>query len=89
VGRPDGINQVVDLVDSGVGADATKNDGIYSRYFLAVNSLGRYTLTCVVNSTSSTYIEDGKQKQTRTAIKYLKRVASGGAFRVLFRFILF
>ena len=89
MGRPDGMNQVVDLVDSGVGADANRNDGIYSRYFLNINTLGRYTLICVVNSTSSTYIEDGKQKQTRTAIKYLERVASGGAFRVLFQFILF
>ena len=76
------MNQVVDLVDSGVGADAIRDDGIYSRYFLAVNTLGRYTLTCVVNSTSFTFIQDGKQKQARTAIKYLKRVASGGAFRV-------
>ena len=77
------MNQVVDLVDSGVGVDVIQNDGIYSRYFLAVNTVGRYTVTCVVNSTSSTYIDDKKQKQTRTSIRYLKRVASGGAFRVL------
>jgi len=74
----------VTLVDNGVGADNTKNDGIYSRYFLALQQTGRYTITCYVNSTHSTYIDDGKsqQLQTRTAVGQLNRVASGGSFRV-------
>ena len=73
------------LVDNGVGADNTKNDGIYSRNFLAIQQTGRYTITCYVNSTQSTYIDDGKsqQLQTGTAVGQLNRVASGGSFRVL------
>ncbi|XP_049731939.1 calcium-activated chloride channel regulator 1 [Elephas maximus indicus] len=32
------------LLDNGAGADATKNDGVYSRYFTAYDTNGRYSL---------------------------------------------
>ncbi|XP_049628509.1 calcium-activated chloride channel regulator 1 [Suncus etruscus] len=34
----------LELLDNGAGADATKNDGIYSRYFTAYNENGRYSV---------------------------------------------
>ena len=83
VERPDSVAQIVDLVDTGVGADTVENDGIYSRYFPAVQQQGRYTITCYVNSSSSTYIDDGKSQQMRTAVGSFNRVASGGSFRVI------
>ena len=76
--RPDAQVQVIDLVDTGVGADTGNMDGIYSRYFLGVNVIGRYTLRCVVSSTFSTSVNDGHQ----TAVDSLNRIQSGGAFRV-------
>ena len=77
--RPDAQVQVIDLVDTGVGADTDKMDGIYSRYFLGVNVVGRYTLRCVVSNTSSTSVNNGQH----TAVNSLNRIQSGGAFRVL------
>jgi hypothetical protein len=82
VERPDTALQVIDLVDSGVGADTTKSDGIYSRYYVDLTNAGRYTLVCVVNSTQSTYIDDGQTAQQRTTIGEFNRVQSGGTFRV-------
>ena len=76
--RPDAQVQVIDLVDTGVGADTDKMDGIYSRYFLGVN-VGRYTLRCVVSNTSSTSVNNGQH----TAVNSLNRIQSGGACRVL------
>ncbi|KAM9244361.1 calcium-activated chloride channel regulator 1-like [Dugong dugon] len=34
----------LELLDNGAGADATKNDGVYSRYFTAYDANGRYSL---------------------------------------------
>ncbi|KAM6219952.1 calcium-activated chloride channel regulator 1 [Rhynchocyon petersi] len=34
----------LELLDNGAGADATKNDGVYSRYFTAYDTNGRYSL---------------------------------------------
>jgi hypothetical protein len=82
VERPDTALQVIDLLDSGVGADTTKSDGIYSRYYVDLTNAGRYTLVCVVNSTQSTYIDDGQTAQQRTTIGEFNRVQSGGTFRV-------
>jgi calcium-activated chloride channel regulator 4 len=39
-----GITQVLELLDNGAGADAFKNDGVYSRYFTAYSGNGRYSL---------------------------------------------
>lgn len=80
--RPDTAIQVIDLVDTGVGADTSKSDGIYSRYYVDLSNAGRYTLVCVVNSTESSYIEDGMGQLQRTTMGDFDRVQSGGTFRV-------
>ncbi|XP_046645406.1 calcium-activated chloride channel regulator 1-like [Daphnia pulicaria] len=82
VERPDTAIQVIDLVDTGVGADTSKSDGIYSRYYIDLSNAGRYTLVCVVNSTESSYIDDGMGQLQRTTMGDFDRVQSGGTFRV-------
>ncbi len=76
--RPDDVLQVVDLLDSGVGADSEKNDGIYSRYYLDPIIRGRYNLVCVVKGSKSSYVDDGNQQ----SLGDFNRVQSGGSFRV-------
>jgi hypothetical protein len=73
---------VIDLVDTGVGADTTKSDGIYSRYYIDLTLSGRYTLVCVVNGSKSSYIDDGQGEEQGTTIGEFNRVQSGGTFRV-------
>ncbi|XP_075688593.1 calcium-activated chloride channel regulator 1-like [Rhinoderma darwinii] len=44
----------LDLLDNGAGADVVRNDGIYSRYFIAFTQNGRYNLKVrVCNSENS------------------------------------
>ncbi|XP_074076444.1 calcium-activated chloride channel regulator 1-like [Macrotis lagotis] len=40
----DGTSVTLELLDNGAGADAYKNDGVYSRYFTSYKSNGRYSL---------------------------------------------
>jgi calcium-activated chloride channel regulator 4 len=85
VQKPDDTLQVIDLVDTGVGADTTESDGIYSRYYLDLSDAGRYTVVCVVNSTESSYIDDGMGmgQLQHTSTGDFNRVESGGTFRVM------
>ncbi|XP_004431629.1 PREDICTED: calcium-activated chloride channel regulator 1 [Ceratotherium simum simum] len=39
-----GKTVTLELLDNGAGADATKNDGIYSRYFTSYDTNGRYSI---------------------------------------------
>uniref|UniRef100_H0XAM7 Chloride channel accessory 4 n=1 Tax=Otolemur garnettii TaxID=30611 RepID=H0XAM7_OTOGA len=39
-----GKTEVLELLDNGAGADAFKNDGVYSRYFTKYTENGRYSL---------------------------------------------
>ncbi|EGW10928.1 Calcium-activated chloride channel regulator 1 [Cricetulus griseus] len=39
-----GKTETLELLDNGAGADATKNDGVYSRYFTAFDTNGRYSI---------------------------------------------
>ncbi|XP_006190219.1 calcium-activated chloride channel regulator 1 [Camelus ferus] len=39
-----GKTVTLELLDNGAGADATKNDGIYSRYFTTYDTNGRYSV---------------------------------------------
>ncbi|XP_076976495.1 calcium-activated chloride channel regulator 4 [Tamandua tetradactyla] len=39
-----GKMEVLELLDNGAGADSFKNDGVYSRYFIAYKENGRYSL---------------------------------------------
>ncbi|XP_044530783.1 calcium-activated chloride channel regulator 1-like [Gracilinanus agilis] len=40
----DGTTETLELLDNGAGADSFKNDGVYSRYFTAYKTDGRYSL---------------------------------------------
>lgn len=84
--RPDAATEVIDLLDNGAGADATKDDGVYSRYYPTITVEGRYSFLCVVNSTELTYVDDGSNEQrVKRSSKYngiVNRVQSGGSFRV-------
>ncbi|KAI9556636.1 hypothetical protein GHT06_016426 [Daphnia sinensis] len=79
---PDSVDHVVQLEDNGVGADTTESDGSYSRFYVALNIPGRYTLVCEVTSAEGAYIDDGVTNQQRTTMGNFERVQSGGAFRV-------
>nr|XP_020836156.1 calcium-activated chloride channel regulator 1-like isoform X1 [Phascolarctos cinereus] len=39
----DGTTETLELLDNGAGADAFKNDGVYSRYFRSYKTNGRYS----------------------------------------------
>lgn len=39
-----GKTVTLELLDNGAGADATKNDGVYSRFFTAFDANGRYSI---------------------------------------------
>ncbi|XP_057649825.1 calcium-activated chloride channel regulator 1-like [Chionomys nivalis] len=39
-----GKTVTLELLDNGAGADATKNDGVYSRFFTAFDTNGRYSI---------------------------------------------
>ncbi|KAM9244356.1 calcium-activated chloride channel regulator 4-like [Dugong dugon] len=39
-----GKMEILELLDNGAGADSFKNDGVYSRYFIAYRENGRYSL---------------------------------------------
>ncbi|XP_028643987.1 calcium-activated chloride channel regulator 1 [Grammomys surdaster] len=39
-----GKTVTLELLDNGAGADATKNDGVYSRFFTAYDANGRYSI---------------------------------------------
>ncbi|XP_010305720.2 calcium-activated chloride channel regulator 1 isoform X1 [Balearica regulorum gibbericeps] len=44
----------LELLDNGAGADMTKNDGIYSRYFTSLQGTGRYSLKVNARGTNTT-----------------------------------
>uniref|UniRef100_UPI00398E6AD1 calcium-activated chloride channel regulator 1-like n=1 Tax=Pristiophorus japonicus TaxID=55135 RepID=UPI00398E6AD1 len=58
--RPTGSPVEQDLTDDGLGADMNRHDGVYSKYFLHVNEVGRYNLKVHVQ---------GKEGMTRMAIR--------------------
>jgi len=62
-----------------VFADATKGDGIYSRYFTGANEIDRYSVICEAWDDGYAYYEEGS-KQILTG--NFKRRESGGSIRV-------
>lgn len=50
--KPNDELEILDLLDNGVNADTTQDDGVYSKYFAYPNQPGRYTVKCQVNSTN-------------------------------------
>ncbi|XP_035665433.1 calcium-activated chloride channel regulator 1-like [Branchiostoma floridae] len=49
--KPDGQVEEITLLDNGAGADVTKNDGIYSRYFYNFTADGRYGVSVRADNT--------------------------------------
>ncbi|XP_019622123.1 PREDICTED: epithelial chloride channel protein-like [Branchiostoma belcheri] len=48
--KPDGQVEEITLLDNGAGADVTKSDGIYSRYFFRFTANGRYGFSVNANN---------------------------------------
>ena len=48
--------EVLDLLDNGVNADTTLNDGVYSKFFPNVSQSGRYSLKCQIWDDGSAYV---------------------------------
>lgn len=53
--KPNDEYQFLDLLDDGVNADITKEDGVYSRYYIKPTQQGRYTFKCQVNGSHSSF----------------------------------
>lgn len=102
---PKGPPAILELYDNGALADTTANDGIYSRYFVAANVQGRYTVECEIWNANETFISNGPITQfsvdlssrtnphtslrTTEALGSFGRITSGGSFKVKYRFIVF
>ncbi|XP_071846825.1 calcium-activated chloride channel regulator 1-like [Apostichopus japonicus] len=60
VETPTGVPIELQLFDNGAGADLTKNDGIYSRYFARFSGVGYYGFSVrVVNNGQATVLSPG------------------------------
>lgn len=57
--EPSGRVTAIDLFDNGLFGDTTRNDGVYSRYFVTATSLGRYSVECEISDGGRAYINDG------------------------------
>lgn len=56
--EPTGKVTTIDLFDNGVFGDTTRNDGVYSRYFVTATSLGRYSVECEISDGGKAYISE-------------------------------
>ena len=94
---PSGPIEIIELFDNGASADTLADDGIYSRYFTAASSQGRYTVECEIWDDGSAYINNGfltntarlaagnplmGRKSTSKRIGSFTRIADGGSFKV-------
>ncbi|KAI8510365.1 chloride channel [Branchiostoma belcheri] len=70
VEKPTGDTHHTTLLDDGAGADVTKNDGVYSGYFLAFSADGRYSV--------SVRVDDG-DGQAETVVVTGQLGGTGGA----------
>ncbi|XP_026970042.1 calcium-activated chloride channel regulator 1 [Sagmatias obliquidens] len=61
----DGKTVTLELLDNGAGADATKDDGVYSRYFTAYDTNGRYSVKVWALGGVDTATQKGIPQQTR------------------------
>ncbi len=57
--KPNDELEILDLLDNGVNADTTQDDGVYSKYFAYPNQPGRYTVKCQVNSNHKSFEQLG------------------------------
>uniref|UniRef100_A0A8C0WMA2 VWFA domain-containing protein n=1 Tax=Castor canadensis TaxID=51338 RepID=A0A8C0WMA2_CASCN len=80
-----GITQVLELLDNGAGADAFKNDGVYSRYFTAYSGNGRYSLKVRAHGGTnsarrSLHIQQIEATSFQAGAGEFQRTATGDAF---------
>ncbi|XP_046655991.1 calcium-activated chloride channel regulator 4-like isoform X2 [Daphnia pulicaria] len=96
--KPNDELEILDLLDNGVNADTTQDDGVYSKYFAYPNQPGRYTVKCQVNSTNHKAFEQlgfigsaspqlfGNEtiigEVERIPMANFTRIVSGGSFQV-------
>lgn len=57
--KPDDTVDILELLDNGVNADTSANDGVYTRYYTNVNLKGRYSVKCQVLNDGSAYEQLG------------------------------
>uniref|UniRef100_H0VS80 VWFA domain-containing protein n=1 Tax=Cavia porcellus TaxID=10141 RepID=H0VS80_CAVPO len=62
-----GHTTVLDLLDNGSGADAFKDDGVYSRYFTGYSENGRYSLKVRAHAATSSTRRSLKHALSRAA----------------------
>jgi hypothetical protein len=53
--KPNDELEIFELLDNGVNADTTQDDGVYSRYYTNATQEGRYTVKCQVSSNHSAF----------------------------------
>uniref|UniRef100_A0A452T3U2 Calcium-activated chloride channel regulator 1 n=1 Tax=Ursus maritimus TaxID=29073 RepID=A0A452T3U2_URSMA len=85
-----GKTEVLELLDNGAGADSFKNDGVYSRYFIAYSENGRYSLKVRAHrgaNVATRYLRHPLNRAAhipgwniQTTLESFTRTASGGAF---------
>ncbi|XP_071112483.1 calcium-activated chloride channel regulator 3A-1-like [Haliotis cracherodii] len=80
--------------DNGAGADATKDDGIYSAYVTNFTNNGRYYVTVTVNDNAATVVatdrvvgvgaavvhDGGMASNTQQTVEHFQRSTSAGSF---------
>jgi len=67
---PSGTKEQLQLLDNGVAADTTADDGIYSRFFTTAITEGRYNVYCEVTNGATTYIQRGSKSYITKFLKY-------------------
>ena len=88
---------MIELLDNGVNADTTENDGIYSRYFTNATKPGRYSVKCQVWNDGAAYTQLGfiassiapsieysvaSPSNHRSPIGNFTRIEAAGSFQV-------
>ncbi|ESO89264.1 hypothetical protein LOTGIDRAFT_229149 [Lottia gigantea] len=84
VERQNGGSVVLELLDNGAGADITKDDGVYSRYFTQFSGDGRYSVKIeVTNIPDSTLENSGDLNTDEVAVRIntpIRRATVAGSF---------
>ncbi|XP_005385416.1 PREDICTED: calcium-activated chloride channel regulator 4 [Chinchilla lanigera] len=62
-----GNTEVLELLDNGAGADAFKDDGVYSRYFTGYSENGRYSLKVRAHAETNSTMRSSKHPRSRAA----------------------
>ncbi|KAK6165734.1 hypothetical protein SNE40_022599 [Patella caerulea] len=94
IDRPFADPIAIQLLDNGAGADVTKDDGVYSRYFTLFTGYGRYSVKIELTNPAGQALirkspvahyatmmnEDGDVKADEPLVMYVSRTATAGSF---------